>query len=37
MAEARGIRLGADEEQPMKSREYSTTVKLVPKGTKRSE
>ena len=36
MAQARGIRLGADEEQQLRSREYSTTVKLVSRGTKRS-
>ena len=36
MAEARGKRLGADEEQQLRSREFSTTVKLVSKGKKRS-
>jgi len=36
MAEVRGIRLGADEQQQLRSREYSTTVKLVSRETKRS-
>lgn len=36
MAEARGTRLGADEEQQLRSREFSTTVKLVSRRTKSS-
>jgi predicted HTH domain antitoxin len=36
MAEARGVRLGADEEQQQRSQEYATKVKLTPKKAKTS-
>lgn len=36
MAEARGLRLGADEEQQGKSREYAAKVRLLPKEPKTS-
>ena len=32
MAEAKGMRLGADEEQQQRSREYAARVRLTPKG-----